>query len=239
MEEHRWRKTRKRCTYSRQLECIACAEAIGLRAAAERTSVAYSTLAKWVNRKSAITAAAALPASMKSKRNIGKRKAEFPDLENELAAEVEERCKDGLRTWRGWLKLRFRKLMSIALGDVPLEDLPKPSQGWMTNFMRRFKLVYRAVTNRSPIPGPVRITTMLAEHTKLRAFLRASGPGRYGRFPPESRYNMDEVGLEIFPDHMSLRSIAKKGAQQVRVVIGGQSKLRRYATCTYMADFAR
>lgn len=113
-------------------------------------------------------------------------------------------------------------------------SLPKGSVGWCTRFLKRYKLVYRAVTNKNPLPKQVQIDKLRQAHLRLRDFIRASGPGPMGKFIAFlryrfcyifSRYNLDEVGLEIFPDRQ--KTIVKKGSVRIRLSMGGTGKARR------------
>jgi len=111
--------------------------------------------------------------------------------------------------------------------------------------MKRYHFVYRAVTNKNPLPKEVQIDRLRAAHVVLRQFIRASGPGVWGAFLAHLRskmcslsfrWNLDEVGLEIFPDRA--RTIVKKGSVRVRsfhclivrLSLGGTGKSRRFCT---------
>lgn len=85
--------------------------------------------------------------------------------------------------------------------------------------------MYRCVTNKSLVTVEQRTIKMVDHLNNLRKFLQKSGDGRWGAFPPEKRYNLDQIGLEPFPDRS--KTITVKGASRVHMNMGGPGKARR------------
>ena len=79
----------------------------------------------------------------------------------------------------------------------------------------------RACTNSSPIPLAVKIPKMEESLKKLRKFLKEKGD-------MPVRFNLDEVGLELFSDRE--RTVAPIGTRRIQLHVGGQGKARRFCT---------
>ena len=106
---------------------------------------------------------------------------------------------------------------------------------WFRGFARRHNLIRRAPTNYSKLSHKEQWTAMQRFHTNLRQdALKKSASGyeydgsKWGRFPPETRFNMDEVGLSLSLSVKQTLTLPNERLTGRISVVGGHNS--RFAT---------
>ena len=138
-----------------------------------------------------------------SKQKFVNRKSPFQELESKLYNEFR-----GMRSKSKKVSSRFIRINALKIYDELREKHPETwgkkqfhaSYGWMRRFMSRKKIKYRKRKCGKEKTAQEFIPEFEAFLARLRFdFLKPiqheSNPSIWGRFPPEKRYNMDQVPL--------------------------------------------
>lgn len=196
-------KTRKAYTFRRKRDTLL--ELDGLRKEgvanaatqlAKCTGISKSTLSEWEADRAKIFDLAKTRGMAKLRKyrpSVG----EYPDAELKLYSRFLWRRKYlRLSTSRAWLK---RNMSAILLSDYGLtEESFSASQGWCGRFCLRWGITQQCRTNKHKTSVVERLPKIRKFHQWLIYGLQQSAPQRcpkYGRFPPERMFHMDQVPL--------------------------------------------
>lgn len=124
--------------------------------------------------------------------------AKYPIMERKLVDELKQRRARKARVSALWIRTTAKKL---AVEHYPDKDF-KASNGWFFRFLRRFNIKFRKRKNQKAVSAEEKRSKLQEWHKKLRYEVlpyrnghKGSYDGMFGRFPPERRYNMDQVPI--------------------------------------------
>ena len=239
---NRGAKKRKRYTNdfkAEALDLLATAEGQGwqLQAVAERLGVSPGMLSSWRRQAEVIYSSSGSALTKNLKRAALKTRAEnakYPAMEKKLHAEVlRNRARGRLLSIR-WLVFTARRLFDALYPDDAGTFLA--SCGWRRRFFKRYRLTRRKTTKTKRLSVTERLPHARDYHQKLALLVTKKPPGKldapmdpkYGRFPVDLRFNMDEVPLP-FTRHRD-STIEEVGKEIVQVKQPDESLFKRQGT---------
>ena len=126
----------------------------------------------------------------------------YHQMENKLYGEIVKKRKSGHRVSNTFIRLRALHIFNFLeeQGNPAYQTSFKASNGWRTNFIRRRNLKYRRRKSGKTSSADKHIPKFLSFLSRLRFDILVPRDGEdidsiYGRFPPERRYNIDQVPL--------------------------------------------
>jgi len=156
-------------------------------------------------------------------------RALYPLLDKKLFAVFTERRKRGARISRSWMQTRAKLMFKDLYPDSKF--VFKASRGWVRRFCKRKSITRRRRTHmkkadvEDKLPAVRRFIQGLIK-------LNSSSPRRdpvWGRFPPESRYNLDQVPLPFIGTDANA-TYEHTGAKVVWVRAPGSGVEKRFAS---------
>ena len=132
--------------------------------------------------------------------------AKYPLMEKALTDEIKQRRARKARVSSMWIKQRARKLCNHHYGESPFSA----SQGWLLRFMKHYKIKFQKRKNVKAKSADEKREDIVKWHQDLRYKVLPYREGhvgtfspQYGRFPPERRYNMDQIPMPFVVDQDS------------------------------------
>ena len=113
------------------------------------------------------------------------RRAEYPEMEQELYSEFMELRKKGLKIKVWWFRSRAKQLLDATHPDHSF----KFSEGWFTRFKTRFKISLRRPTNKAQQPPDEKEVAVHDFHQKIRKIQS----GGIGDGPKEERFTLSQI----------------------------------------------
>ena len=140
-------------------------------------------------------------------------------MESELKTEMKERRLRKARVSSNWLKMRAKQIANIK---YPASTF-KASNGWLLRFMRRNNIKFRNRKNVKAESAEEKRQKIMQWHSDLRLKVLPYREGHvgsyhphYGRFPPERRYNMDQIPMPFIVDQNTTFTFEDDEHVQVR-----------------------
>jgi hypothetical protein len=196
------------------------------------TGISLPQLSKWQRERVKIFTKARTPGlatKSKDRPSVGA----YPHLESILYSRFLWRRKYlRLRTSTDWEKRNMLAIFNThyqSLGEIPPQFLA--SDGWCTNFNRRWDITYQCRTNKHKRTVMERLPQIARFHQWLIYGVQRSAPQRcpiYGRYPPHLMYHMDQVPLPFAPT--SKRTLNMRGEACEVKLPGGSSTEKRFCT---------
>lgn len=222
----------------------ACEEDDGARQSdiAERFGITQSLVSAWKKNSNAIYGAAADDVLRGMRQvKLGGQKARWMEMEAELIANIRELRKRGRKIGRRYVATKAKQIFGQMNPDAA-PDAFKASPTWRHRFLRRHNLVRRKRSNKKQLSLAELLPVVQEWHGQLAAMVSAPAPapaldavnpapaldGKWGRFPPERRSNVDEVPLEYVADDMHTYEV--KGIKHVHVSQQSEALSKRQAT---------
>jgi hypothetical protein len=203
------RKIRKRCSYTfrRKRDTLLELDALvasnlydfPLSILADRLGINKSELSRWNQKRDKIFALARSSgtARLRKLRDDG---GQYPMAEADLYGEFLWRRRYLRRkTTKHWLRVR---MLYIVQSRYAANIGFRASEGWCTNFCHRWRISSQCRTNKHKQSVNERLPQIRKFHQWLIYGLQRSEPERcpkYGRFPPNRMYHMDQVPLPFSP----------------------------------------
>ena len=163
----------------------------------------------------------------------GQNTAAYPLMEEELYQAFKVRRSEGRICSVHWFKNKSKYFMDKLYPGVKFGA----STGWFLNFCNRHDLVLRKKTNKKRVSPEEKLHLIETFHENLRKFLATSNAlnknSKWGRFPPETRYNCDQIPLPFVVDMK--RTYEKKGVKEVWINQNAPGSDKRF--CTLHAIF--
>ena len=218
------------------------------RALSLSTGVSFNTCRKWFSEKKRNQIIAAIV----SDKTLGKSK-HLPrqDSWSDALKVVEEKLYEEIQTKRGkGLRVNFKVASHIAkrfsLNDSLFasksqrQSLPTLrakisfTRTWFASFLSRYQLSLRKPTNKKNKNVLASMEAAKEFHHKLFNYLKKVSDEQindsvYGLYPPENRYNADQVGVS-FVNNAGAKTISEKGSRRVWVRQTKSSMDKRMAT---------
>jgi hypothetical protein len=196
------------------------------------TGISKFNISKWNKKRVQIFTAArtsGMARNHKMRASVGK----YPEQEAELYERFLWRRKYlRIRTNCSWLQRNMRELVHsdfLARGlDMPVFSA---SAGWCSRFNIRWNISYQCRTNKSKRPVLERLPQIARFHKWLIYGVQRSEPqrcGKYGRFPPNRMYHMDQVPVPFAPN--STRTLNMKAEPCEIKLPGGSGTEKRFCT---------
>jgi hypothetical protein len=196
---------------------------------ADRLNINKSELSRWNNKRNKIFAMARSSGNsrLRKQREDGGR---FPAAEAALYGEFLWRRRYLRRkTTKHWLRVRMRYI--VQRDHAGAVGAFNASEGWCSNFCRRWRISSQCRTNKHKQSVTDRLPAIRKFHQWLIYGLQRSEPERcpkYGRFPPNRMYHMDQVPLPFSPG--SERTLNMIGEACEMLQPGGSSSTKRFCT---------
>ena len=145
----------------------------------------------------------------------------YPVMERELVKQLKEKRSRKARVSALWIRTTAKNLST----DTNF----KASNGWLFRFLRRNKIRYRKRKNQKSVSAEEKRSKLQLWHQKLcyevlpyRNGHIGSYDGMFGRFPPDRRYNMDQVPMPFVVEqndtyteetdcHVHVRGVGSEG----------------------------
>jgi hypothetical protein len=144
-----------------------------------------------------------------------KRKGKYPIQEKKLFNIFCERREEGYRCHRRWFQARMKLLLRK---DQPVEfEKFKCSNFWFEGFKVRYQVSLRAANNKKSKSVEQRLPQIRKFHQTVKEF-RQPPPQmdpKYGRFPANRTYHVDQVPLEF--GGMFKKTYDRKGKKSIRI----------------------
>ena len=195
----------------------------------KRTGIPMSNLFKWDQRRAEIFQRARTYGQSKL-RKFRVCVADFPECEAMLFVKfIWRRRHLRRRVTRSWLQKEFSRIL-VSQG-VDTTDGAHCSNGWASNFCKRWGISYQSRTNKHTRSLSSRVPQIQDFHRWLIYGLQRSQPQRcakYGRFPPERMFHMDQVPCPFSPG--SSRTLNLIGDQCAVTEPGGSGSTKRFCT---------
>jgi hypothetical protein len=191
-----------------------------------RTGISKGQLSKWKKDRVRIFYLASLPKVMWNYK-FRETPSHWPTVELKLFLRVCWRklgC--GKRVSRKWLSKTFLRIWGKEPAKVK-EKVCEGSNGLISNFCRRWGLTSQVRSNKKDESLEERLPRIRAFHQSLIYGLQRSNPQRctkYGRFPPELVFHMDQVPLPF--SRTNAKSMNFKGRKYNRICASGGSDKR-------------
>ena len=167
-----------------------------ITATAKTVGYDRSTLSKWIKKREQIQTAC--KDGRAKKRRDTMRDPQFCTEEIEVYLKfLYRRFGQGKKVRRRWLRNEMRKLVRVS--DNPNAAKFKASDGWLTRFLKRWKITHQCRTNAKHQTVEQRIETIKKFHRQLRE-IQTSEPRRcekYGRFPGTHMFHCDQVPIQF------------------------------------------
>ena len=116
----------------------------------------------------------------------------------------------GIKVSRLLLRIHFWKLLKISKPEG--YEKFGCSQGWCTNFCKRYRISRQCRNNNKKLPVAARLPQIMRFHKWLLHVVQMTLPHRcpiYGRYPARFMFHMDQVPLEFcFRNRRSLNPMA-------------------------------
>ena len=188
--------------------------------------IAMGTFNGWLDNRVEIFWLASTPGMSKRCKNRVNVKCQNPEAEHILYARfVWRRQYLRRRVNRKWLRRNMRLIIRAMGGNGG------GSSGWCSRFCRRWEITYQGRTNKHTDSIQERLPLIRAFHQWLIYGLQRSEPQRcpkYGRFPPDRMYHMDQVPMPFSPG--TKRTLNMRGEQCAIKEPGGESSTKRMCT---------
>ena len=156
------------------------------------TGIPWSTLRGWKRKRGEIIAVA--ESRHKNKSRLRWFTADHEQAEQQTYLEFCNRRDMGRKVQGRWLRKTYRKRVKQRGGET------KASEGWLAGFLRRWRISAQCRTNKKTCPVNDRAEKIMDFHTNLIYGLQWTGKQKcpkYGRFPPETMFHMDQVPIEF------------------------------------------
>lgn len=214
---------------------------------AERRGISKSLVVKWNKDRIKIRGQLALnktnqnkgaarPTRYRRQLVAGKLKGEkYPLAAVRVVVEFKLRRAKGCKISKLWLRKKMKEKVEACYGKEEAEKF-KASDNWFQRFKKRHNIAFRRRSNKkksSANDGRERIQRF---HRNLRKSLKttrrrdehAELDGKYGRWLPQNRYNIDQVPLPFVIDQD--KTYETKGSEQVWVSQPSSGLDKRQAT---------
>ena len=203
--------------------------------------ISESLLSKWrkTSEKIYVQAADDLRRSLtKAQLTRSAGSGRYAAMETKLVAEIRALRARGRHLSIRWLVIRARALWALEYPDS--DETFMASRSWRRRFAKRHGLTRLKVSNTKSASVAERLPTIQAWHQKLARFVSEPPPAapeamlhsRWGRFLPENRFNMDEVGIAFVGDLGATYEF--KGTSKVHVKTQAEGLSKRQATVALM-----
>ena len=164
--------------------------------------ISKSTLSEWEANRATIFLRAKTR-GMAKMRKYRPSNGDYPEAESKLYARFVWRRKYlRQKVTKAWLK---RNMANILLTNYNItSDGFRCSQGWCGRFCKRWEITEQCRTNKHKASVVERLPRIRDFHQWLIYGLQRSAPQRcekYGRFPPERMFHMDQVPLQFSSSH--------------------------------------
>ena len=185
---------------------------------AERRGVSKSLVVKWNKDRVKLRSQLALNKTKKNKgaarptrqrRQLvcGTVKAEkFPLAAERVVVEFKLRTAKGCKISKLWLKKKMKEKVQVCYGKEAAQKF-KASDNWFQRFKKRHNIAFRRRSNKKKSAASDGKETIQRFHRNLRTSLKttrrrnnAKLDGKYGRWLPQNRYNVDQVPLPFVID---------------------------------------
>jgi hypothetical protein len=233
-------KKRRRCSYTFRRKRDTLLELDDLIASnlydfpmsvlADRLGINKSELSRWNKQRDRIFALARSSGTSRL-RKLREDGGQYPMAEADLYGEFLWRRRYLRRkTTKQWLRMRMRYIVLSRYTYAPCSAF-KASEGWCTNFCNRWRISSQCRTNKHKQSVTERLPQIRKFHQWLIYGLQRSEPERcpkYGRFPPNRMFHMDQVPLPFSPG--SDRTLNMIGEACEMLQPGGSSSTKRFCT---------
>ena len=194
-----WRQKREILTKVTELNARGCHNSQSLVAREE--AIPLSTLNDWWRDRYAIYNRAAAH-GVGSKRALYPSTGRYPYEETLLYMRfLYRRLILRLPVSYSWLQRHMRRLVA-KYSPTDCKGFTG-SNGWVTGFCKRWRITRQCMTNKHKLSLEDRLGVIRRFHRWLIYELQRSPPQRcpkYGRFPPELMFHMDQVPISFAPD---------------------------------------
>jgi len=166
----------------------------------QSTSISYSLACKWAKNQVEIRTSAENPRiarlTVSAECVAVRSEAWFPAAEKAVFTLFEEARANGEKLSCLWFEVTMKDQLAILFGSSA--DDFKAGDGWRAGFFKRFGLCMRVATNIMPLSVEERVPKCLEFYKLIQKVCAGEEKDQnYGRFPPEQRWNADEVGVEF------------------------------------------
>lgn len=213
---------------------------------AERRGVSKSLVVKWNKDRVRLRSQLALNKTKKNKgaarptrqrRQLvcGKVKAEkFPLAADCVVVEFKLRRAKGCKISKLWLKKKMKEKVEACYGKEAAQKF-KASDNWFQRFKKRHNIAFRRLSNKKTSAASDGKETIERFHRNLRTSLKttrrrnnAKLDGKYRRWLPQNRYNVDQVPLPFVIDQD--KTYEMKGSEQLWISQPSSGLDKRQAT---------
>jgi hypothetical protein len=133
----------------------------------------------------------------------------YPLMENALKNAIIDRRARKAKVSSAWIKMKARLLFKEKYAHIDPDQF-KASNGWFLRFLRRHRIKFRKRKNLKATNAEDKREKIMEWHRSLRYNVLPYRQGHigsyhpyYGRFPPERRYNMDQIPMPFVIDQDS------------------------------------
>eukprot|EP00918_Siedleckia_nematoides_P055720 GHVU01121604.1.p1 GENE.GHVU01121604.1~~GHVU01121604.1.p1 ORF type:complete len:624 (-),score=76.37 GHVU01121604.1:235-2106(-) len=157
--------------------------------------------------------------TMRQRRRLSRmpsrRCGKFPECEQVTHDKFIAARNGGTRVTRLWFSTTMKMAVAAAHGMGVAETF-RGSRGWLLRFCRRFNVVWRRRTNAKSKTAEERFPAIQRWLARLRRRLtRGAAEAEWGRWPLDSRWNVDQVPISV--DTGGSQSYDSAGAKVVAV----------------------
>ena len=194
-----------------------------------------SLISKWNDNRVLIFDIASAHGCALKRANVSRSSGAFPIAEGLLYARfLYTRTVDQLRVGHSWLRTEMLDIVKRLNPDNKAQTIVDKfvaAHGWSTNFSKRWHLSSQCRTNKHSKPIALRLPAIEEFHKFLHYEMQGRQPyrsARYGRFPPERVFHLDQVPLPFCSD--SQQSMNPTGEQCTIKQPGGSGLSKRFCT---------
>ncbi len=122
----------------------------------------------------------------------------FPAAEARVLSQFRDAREEGLPCNGLWFQVKMQEALQEMYPDGSADDFVA-GDGWRANFFNRNNLAMRSATNVMPLSVAERVPKCLHFYAVIQKVCAERGGMNHtwGRFPPQHRFNADEVPVEF------------------------------------------